>query len=98
VIEIPEEAITAADLWGGQIPRSNLEEALYEALPFIAKAIVAELGERNGRAIAELGKLAADAREDDVAGREAFRFKGKIEGVKLSQSYGDEIVRALSTD
>ncbi len=47
-IEIPDQAVKAADLWGGQIPSSNLEEALYEALPFIAGAIYADLRARLG--------------------------------------------------
>ncbi|GAB6901919.1 hypothetical protein [Kineosporia succinea] len=93
-IEIPDQAVKAADLWGGQIPSSNLEEALYEALPFIAGAIYADLRAR-------LGELASGmhvAGKDHSTGDERKRYYAKAEGMRMAISAIDNAAAELSTE
>jgi hypothetical protein len=87
---ITDEAIDAADLWGGQLSRSDLTDALENAQPLILGPELTDLRERFDRADRTLRSDASDA----VGDRRAH-LQSKAEGVRLCMSYLDEIARTL---
>ena len=92
MIEITEDALKAADLWSGQIPLHDLEEALGYAAPHMIRPVLNDLRDRMANADHSLRNhiYTGDRTDTDIA-----RINGKAEGVRLALSYLDEILSRL---
>lgn len=95
MLPITDEAIDAADLWGGRLSRSDLTDALENAQPLILGPELQDLRERLINADRTLKADAEGFSGGPADAHRRARLRAKAEGVRLAMSYLDEIVRAL---